>query len=83
MPRTAFQVVGVSADGRKDMVFDLDWSEARDGSPEIRSRWAYHQVYDLIGRYIESGLAEVLDRAHRVADRFGLVVPYGRDVILR
>lgn len=83
MPRTAFQIVGVSADGKKDIVFDLDWSQAEPGSRDIRRRWAYHQVYDLIGRYVETGRDEVLDRAHAIADRFGLAVPYGRDVVFR
>ena len=82
-PRAAFQIVGTSADGKKDIVFDLDWDQARPGTEEIRKRWASHQVYDLIGRYVETGQDAVLDRAHAVADRFGLAVPYGRDVIFR
>lgn len=82
-PRTAFQIVGVSADGKKDIVFDVDWDEARPGTREIRRHWAYHQVYELIGSYVETGREEVLDRAHAVADRFGLAVPYGRDVVFR
>ena len=82
-PTAAFQVVGESRDGEKDMVFRLDWGDVQAGGPDVRSQWAWHKIYHLIAAHIESGTDAPLDEAHLIADRYGLLVPYGRDVIYR
>lgn len=82
-PPTAFQVVGTSQEGEKDMVFAIDWGEGEPGPAAIRTQWAQHKVYGMIGEYIETRDEKVLDEMHITADRYGLVVPYGRDVVYR
>ena len=80
-PESAFQIVGRSQSGAKDMVFPVDWGVCEAGDSSIRSSWAWHKIYHLIGEYIETDRKEVMDEIHRLADQFGLKVPYGRDVI--
>lgn len=78
---SAFQIVGRSRSGAKDMVFPVDWKACEPGDSSIRSRWAWHKIYHLIGDFIESDEQAIMDEIHRLADQFGLKVPYGRDVI--
>ena len=80
-PLTAFQVIGTSEDGEKDFVFGIDWGKTEAGEPGIRTRWAYHKAYTLIGKYIETRQESILNRMHLLADRYGLLIPYGRDVV--
>lgn len=80
--RAAVQIIGRSGPARHDMVFDLDLSGAGEGGADIRTRWAWHRIYHLIGRHIETGRAEVMDEIHVMAGRYGLVVPYGGDIPL-
>ena len=82
-PQAAFQVVGTSQEGEKDMVFALDWSDATSGPPGIRTQWAEHRVYGMIGEYIETRDERIMDDMHAIADRYGLIVPYGRNVVYR
>lgn len=82
-PNAAFQIVGAGRDGDKDMVFRLDWAAAEPGGDAIRTRWAWHKIYHLIGAYIGTGREDLLTEMHGVADRYRLPVPYGRDVIYR
>lgn len=82
-PPAAFQIVGRGAGGDRDMVFPIAWNQGAEGDATIRTRWAWHVIYHRIAEHIRTGHSQPLDEAHRIADRFGLRVPYGRDVIYR
>lgn len=77
------QIVGRGAEGDRDMVFPIPWGDGLEGDAAIRTRWAWHSIYHRIAEHIRSGRPEALSEAHRIADRYGLQVPYGRDVVYR
>ncbi|HBA84967.1 MAG TPA: hypothetical protein DCZ95_12805 [Verrucomicrobia bacterium] len=81
-PDAVLQIVGKSGSNRHDMVFSLKWAESSSGDAEIRSQWAWHKVYYLIGEHIRRGKAETMDEIRRLADAYGLPVPYGGDIPL-
>jgi uncharacterized protein YegL len=84
MPRasdsTAFQVIGRSGAEKRDMVFALDLKNAQPGDESMRTRWAWHRIYSLIGRYIQTRQPLVLVEMDELAQKFGLDVPYGKDI---
>lgn len=82
-PEAAFQIIGDAADGPRDMVFPLDWSKAMPGDSEIRRQWAWHLIFDLIGEYTATKRPDLLERVHAAARRYGLRVPYGKEMVLR
>jgi len=82
-PEAAFQIIGDSADGRRDMVFPIDWTRTSSGDSEIRRQWAWHLIFDLIGEYTETKRPDLLERVQAVASRYGLRVPYGKEMVLR
>ena len=80
MDKTAFQVVGQSRAKRHDFVFPLDLRHAEPGDAELRTRWAWHRIYDLIGRYAEGRDPAVFVEMQRMAQRYHLDVPYGPEL---
>ncbi len=81
-PLAALQIVGASGAQKRDMVFTLDWAGAPSGQEEIRTQWAWHKIYHLIGEHIRAGRPETLEEIRRLADVFRLPVPYGGDIPL-
>jgi hypothetical protein len=81
--RAAFQIVGRSGERQHDMVFELDWDDARQASEDIRMQWVWHRIYDLIGRHTRSRDPALLDEIYALADQYGLKVPYGDRLYLR
>ncbi len=75
--RIAFQVIGRSGDRQHDMIFDLDLAEAASGNRTLVDFWAWQKIYDMIGLYIQSPSDELLGDIQDMADRYGMVVPYG------
>ncbi|MCZ7591128.1 MAG: VWA domain-containing protein [Kiritimatiellae bacterium] len=73
----AFQIVGQSGGNARDLVFPLDLSKARPGAADLRMRWAWHRVYYLISEHTRTGDASLLPVIRGVADKYGLVLPYG------
>ena len=53
------------------------------GDSEIRRQWAWHLIFDLIGEYTATKRPDLLERVHAVARRYGLRVPYGKEMVLR
>lgn len=74
---TAFQILGRSGANLRDMVFPLDIGQAQAGPDTIRARWVRHRLYEWIGRYLREPRADDLTRIQKLADRYGLAVPYG------
>ncbi len=80
-PQAAVQIVGRSGAEQKDMIFPLHWEAATPGDEGLGQQWAMNKIYDLIGLHLKTGYDEVLEEVHDLADRYGLHVPYGRDVV--
>jgi hypothetical protein len=78
--KTAFQVVGRNQADLRDFVFALDLGAARPGDAELRTRWVWHRIYELIGRYAERHEPAVLVEMQALARRYQLDVPYGQDL---
>jgi Ca-activated chloride channel family protein len=72
----AFQVRGEAGVEEYDMVFYVDLAAAREGADDLRTHWAWHRIYDLIGDHIETRDDAVVEEIRRTAQRYGLVVPY-------
>lgn len=75
--RAAFQIVGRSGEKLMDLVFPLDLKTAKPGAAEIRTRWAWHKAYHLIGRHLQLQQASLLDEIRALADDYRLNLPYG------
>ncbi|MBN1270448.1 MAG: VWA domain-containing protein [Kiritimatiellae bacterium] len=79
----AFQILGASGDRQHDMVFRLDWTETGVGDEKVRTQWAWHKIYDLIGRHLKTGSPAIMRQIQSIASRYGLRVPYASDTPLR
>lgn len=75
------QLIGSSQGDLKDMVFMLDFDEAEAGDAAIRTEWAWQKVYHLIGEHIRSDNDTVLTQIRDMANRYGLSVSYGSDLV--
>ncbi|MBU1693799.1 MAG: VWA domain-containing protein [Verrucomicrobia bacterium] len=82
-PRVVFQVVGQARGQRADMVFEWNWSQLRPGDSSLRTRWVWQRIYHLIGEHVREARPEILDEIHALANRYGLMVPYGTDIPTR
>ncbi len=76
------QIVGRAGARRYDMVFNLPLNQAAAGDDGIRTKWAWHRIYHLIGEHIRTRKQAVMDEIHGIAGRYGLQVPYGGDIPL-
>jgi uncharacterized protein YegL len=76
-PPAAFQIVGRSGGQIRDMVFSLDLDGASRGDESLRRRWVWHRVYEWIGSYLREPNEAQRSAIQQLADRYGLVVPYG------
>jgi hypothetical protein len=74
-PEAAVQIVGRSGAERRDIVFPLDWKTVRPGDAEIRRRWAWHRIYDLLGQHITDREPGALPEVQELSRRFHLPVP--------
>ncbi|NKB23635.1 MAG: VWA domain-containing protein [Kiritimatiellae bacterium] len=76
--RTAFRVVGHSRGGiKRDLVFQIDLSEAQEGDTDIPEQWAWHKVYHLIGKHLQTQEPDLMDEIELLAKQYDIVVPYG------
>lgn len=82
-PQTAFQIVGRSGDSLHDMVFEIDWENAREATDDLSIEWAWRRIYNLIGVHIETRNPAILEEIYTTADQYGLKVPYGDRLYLR
>ncbi|MBU0679773.1 MAG: VWA domain-containing protein [Verrucomicrobia bacterium] len=78
----AVRIVGNSGGKAMDMVFTMDLNQADRGTDDIRTMWAWHKVYHLIGEHIQTKRPGVMNQIRDLAGRFGLAVPYGGDIPL-
>ena len=81
--RIVFQVVGEAGAKRYDMVFEWDWDKIQPGDAAIRTPWAWHRIYHLIGEHVRKPDPKVLQEIHDLGNRYGLIVPYGGDIPTR
>jgi hypothetical protein len=79
LQKVAFQVLGRSGPVPHDMVFRLSWDEAHAAGEQLRTAWAWHKAYHLIGEHIRTRDDTVMDQIRAVEARYGLAVPYGGD----
>lgn len=79
-PRVVFQVVGQARGRQYDMVFEWDWKTVQSGDATLRTQWAWHRIYHLIGEHVREARPDILRELQQVASRYGLVVPYGTDI---
>ena len=82
-PKTAFQIIGRSGDNLHDMVFAMDWEQARQTDESLPVEWAWRRIYNLIGEHIKTRNPALLEELYTVADQYGLKVPYGDRLYLR
>ncbi len=79
--RIAFQIVGRSSEGLKDMVFKMELSDAHSGDQEIRKGWARQKAYDMISEHIRTGDDTILRYIAEIVDAHDLGVPYARQIL--
>ncbi len=83
LERTAFQVVGRSGATQRDLLFELNLSQARPGTDELRTKWVWHRVYDRIGQFIQTRNPALWTEIEELAARYRLDIPYGKDAMGR
>lgn len=74
--RLALQIVGQSAQGKHDMVFDVDLDGSPKGPESLRIEWAWQCIFDRIGTYIATRRDSDLEAIEQIATRYGISVPY-------
>ncbi|MBP7829748.1 MAG: VWA domain-containing protein [Kiritimatiellae bacterium] len=82
-PRVVFQIVGQARGQRADLVFEWDWTQVQPGDESLRTTWAWQRIYHLIGEHVREPSQETLNAIHALANRYGLIVPYGTDIPTR
>lgn len=78
--RLVFQALGQSLDNECDMVFEVDLAKVSTWTDEIRTLWAWHKAYDLIGRHTASRAPEVLDELRALEKDYGIGIPYAAEL---
>lgn len=74
--RAAVRIAGYTRDGEKDMVFELDLSGAGSDEQTLMRRWAWQNIYYLMGEYVRTASSETADKLAELGRRYGLSVPY-------
>lgn len=82
-PRVVFQIVGQARGQRADLVFEWDWTQVQPGDESLRTTWAWQRIYHLIGEHVRKPSQQTLNEIHALANRYGLIVPYGTDIPTR
>lgn len=73
----SMQLLG-DIDGKtKELVFSRALSEAKPGSEDIKTAWAFNKVYHLIGRMTEKGESpEIRAQISQLSRQYGIQTPY-------
>lgn len=71
------RLVGEAFDEKKEIVLDLPIPERDNGTYEIARQWAFHKIYDIVGKMVEEGeQAELLDQIRFLSRSYRIVTPY-------
>jgi uncharacterized protein YegL len=70
------QIVGAGKDTACDMIFSINLKTASDGGKDVRKQWAWHKIYNLIGKYTETGDQSILDEIRQTCSDYRIKVPY-------
>ena len=73
------QIVGESGAQKRDMVFALDLSAARDGGEGLRREWVAQKIYKLINDHLADGRAATVQEIRDLSIRHNVPLPYGAD----
>ena len=79
----AFQILGQSAGKVHDIVFKMNFNEAKPGSADIRTQWAWHKAHHLIGDHILSKNDRILDQLEDLSDDYRIHIPYSSKIAPR
>ena len=71
-----FQATGRAADIQCDMVFDLDTDQSKPGTVDIRTQWAWHRAYFLIGEHNRTKQPGILTELRQLGRTYGIRIPY-------
>lgn len=74
------QIIGQSGEAMKDMLFPLNFEQAREGSSDVQRQWAWQKIYHLVGLHIQTGSDAVLQEIRAMAEAYALDIYYGRDM---
>jgi Ca-activated chloride channel family protein len=74
-PRIGFQMIGRSAGGEHDLVFDVDLASAPRGAASLRREWAWQALLEELSGIGTRDEAERLARVRELIDTYDLEVP--------
>ena len=73
--RMAFQVVGSSLESEHDILFEIDFSDARSGGPQLREEWAWQAGLERWAAALLEGTPAAFRRAAAFFRNYGMEIP--------
>ena len=75
--RFTLRLVGEAFDEKKELVLELPVPERDNGTYEIARQWAFHKIYNIVGRMVVEGeRPELLDEIRFLSRTYRIVTPY-------
>lgn len=75
-PQSGTQMVGRSGAQTHDMVFRLDWSQAKKGNADTRADWQWQRLTWLVGEHIRTGDPALRAEIIRLSKGLDRMLPY-------
>jgi hypothetical protein len=72
-----FQMVGESAGGKHDLVFNVDLSKATKGDKSLRQEWAWQALLEELSVFATDGSGAARERMRKLIQDYDLQVPAG------
>jgi Ca-activated chloride channel family protein len=71
-----FQVTGTAGETACDMIFKLNLADAKAGTEDLKTRWAWQRAYALIGEHTRTRDPAILRELKRLSAAYRLTIPY-------
>jgi hypothetical protein len=73
---SVIQLLGKSSSGERQLVYKINFEEARQASPELAKTWAAQKIFHLIGQLTDTPDQKIITEIHSLQQRFKVYIPY-------
>lgn len=70
------QILGQSSTGSRQLIYKINFADARSASPELAKSWAAQKIFHLIGQLTDNPDEKVINEIYKLQQKFKVYVPY-------
>ena len=70
------QILGQSSTGSRQLIYKINFAEARSASPELAKSWAAQKIFHLIGQLTDNPDEKLINEIYRLQQKFKVYIPY-------